>query len=69
VDYNLQIKSIGKKGEVCYLISQKSGDPKEISIVDREEGHKTINLVERSNTQSRSRVIDLGGQVSTNHQL
>jgi hypothetical protein len=49
--------------------SQKSGDPKEISTVDREEGHQTIDLVERSNTRSRSRVVDLGGWVSIDHQL
>jgi hypothetical protein len=51
------------------LRSQKSEDPKEISTVDREEGHRTIDLVERSNTRSRSRAIDLGGQVSIDHQL
>jgi hypothetical protein len=44
VDYSLRIKGIGKKGEFLDLISHKSEDPKEISTVDREEGHRTIDL-------------------------
>jgi hypothetical protein len=32
---------------------QKSGDPKEISTIDRERGCKTVDLVERSNSRSR----------------
>ena len=42
---------------------------KEISIVNREEGHQIVDLVERSNTLSRSKAIDLEGQVFIDHQL
>jgi hypothetical protein len=43
---------------------QKSGDPKEISTVDRERDRRTIDLVERSNSQSEQGPLIREGHIN-----
>jgi hypothetical protein len=57
VDYSLSDKIHWEKGGSLRFEISEVRNPKEISTVDREEGHRTVDPAERSTTQVKARSL------------